>query len=141
MHAIRLHVGPAIEWGIAVAFLAATCAVGLLIVREFRTLRSPAPEIVTEPSPAVVPASVPPLAISVPALTVGEGVEIRIGDTINRVSDVIGKSGETGVQVTDRGRLGQRITRSYQRGGTRFIVVFEPFERQGVERVTAIYIQ
>jgi len=44
-------------------------------------------------------------------------------------------------QTLERGPIGTREIRSYQLGGTRFIMVFEPFERQGEPRVAAIYLQ
>jgi len=40
-----------------------------------------------------------------------------------------------------RGPLGAREIRSYQLAGTKFILVFEPFERRGEPRVAAIYLQ
>jgi hypothetical protein len=142
MHAVRLHLGVVFQWGIAVAFLAATFAVGLLILREFHSLRVPAPERVREPVPATASAPpVPPLAVSVTSLGVSQGTEIRIGDTIDRVSGLVGNAAETGKAVTEAGPLGPRLTRFYQVGSTRFTVVFEPFERHGVQRVTAIYVQ
>jgi hypothetical protein len=141
MHADRLHLGVVLQWGIAVAFLAATFVVGLLILREFHALRVPAPERVRDPVPAAAVApAVPALAVSVTSLGVGQGTEIRIGDTIDRVSGLIGK-GTAGTPATDAGPLGPRLTRFYEIGSTRFTVVFEPFERHGVERVTAIYVQ
>jgi hypothetical protein len=43
--------------------------------------------------------------------------------------------------VVDRGALGERLTRFYEYQGTRFLLVFEPFERRGALRVAAIYLQ
>ena len=40
----------------------------------------------------------------------------------------------------DRGSLGERLTRFYEYAGARFILVFEPFERNGEMRVAAIYL-
>ena len=36
--------------------------------------------------------------------------------------------------------LGERLTRFYEYSGSRFILVFEPFERNGEVRVAAIYL-
>ena len=35
--------------------------------------------------------------------------------------------------------LGERLTRFYEHAGTRFVLVFEPFERKGEPKVAAIY--
>ena len=43
-------------------------------------------------------------------------------------------------QEVDRGTLGERLTRFYEYAGSRFILVFEPFERNGEPRVAAIYL-
>jgi hypothetical protein len=56
------------------------------------------------------------------------------------VSAMVGRTGETGREEADRGRLGQRLTRFYEYAGFRFIVVFEPFERRGEPRASAIYL-
>jgi hypothetical protein len=141
MHAIRLRLHSFADWGIAAALLAATLTVGFLIVHEFRALGVPAPAPAREDRPTTLPAVVPSMAVSVPSLSLGEGVEIKIGDPQERVATLVGRAAEIGAPVVDRGRLGPRTTRFYQIGSTRFLVVFEPFERQGAPRVTAIYIQ
>ena len=38
------------------------------------------------------------------------------------------------------GVFGERLTRFYEYGGARFILVFEPFERNGEVRLAAIYL-
>ena len=43
--------------------------------------------------------------------------------------------------AVETGPLGARDVRSYELGGTRFILVAEPFERGGEPRVSAIYLQ
>ena len=56
------------------------------------------------------------------------------------VAQALGRSAEVGRQEIDRGQFGERLTRFYEYGGLRFILVFEPFERQGEPRVAAIYL-
>ena len=51
----------------------------------------------------------------------------------------LGRAAETGEERADVGPLGERVTRFYDYGGTRFALVFEPV--RGHPRVTAIYIQ
>ena len=52
----------------------------------------------------------------------------------------LGRAAESGRQEVDRGSLGERLTRFYEYAGSRFILVFEPFERNGEARVAAIYL-
>lgn len=135
MQAVRFT--SAFEWGVAAIFLFATLVVGSLIVRELRT--SP-PTSIAQPAASVQPAAVPARSISVPILMLFDGKEIRVGDTVDQVTSLLGTIGES-TQVVDRGALGDRLTRSYEHAGTRFVLVFEPFERRGAPRVAAIYIQ
>jgi hypothetical protein len=136
----RLRLAPVIEWLVAAAFLVATVAVGSLIVRE---LRSPAVRVApaaARPLVASIPAAVPPRAVSVPVLPFADGKEIRVGETFSAVASRLGRAAESGRQEVDRGALGERLTRFYEYAGASFIVVFEPFERNGEQRVAAIYL-
>ena len=56
------------------------------------------------------------------------------------VAAALGRAAELGRQEVDRGSLGERLTRFYEYGGTRFILVFEPFEPNGESKVAAIYL-
>ena len=139
MDTLRLRFESALEWGIAVAFLAATLAVASMI---FQDLRGPAVVRAAEApraDAAIVPA-VPAGSVSVPVLPFGDGKEIRVGDTATAVAARLGRAAESGREEADRGRLGQRLTRFYEYAGFRFIVVYEPFERNGEPRVGAIYL-
>src|SRR2546425_2881765 len=125
------------EWLTAAVLLVGTVLVGLLIVRELRV--APAAAGSTEPVSSAT--AVPADAVSVPTLMVGGAHEIKVGD---RAADALGhlRTSVTLVnQTLERGPIGTREIRSYQLGGTRFIMVFEPFERQGEPRVAAIYLQ
>jgi hypothetical protein len=133
--------GPILEWLVAAAFLAATVAVGSLIVRG---LSSPAPMRAAQPDARAplpsMPSSIPARAVSVPVLPFLDGKEIRVGDTASAVAARLGRAAESGRTEVDRGALGERLTRFYEYGGSRFILVFEPFERNGEPRVMAIYL-
>ena len=140
---VRSRFGGAVEWAIAVAFLAATVAVGSLIVREMRVTPAAgaagaATTALTPPAP--LPASVPERAVSIPTLPLADGADIKIGETLTMVSRRLGRAAESGRQEVDRGALGERLTRFYEHEGVRFILVFEPFERNGEPRVAAIYL-
>lgn len=134
------RLGPVVEWLIAAAFLCATVVVGSLIVRE---LRAPAPVRAAQPArPQVttIPSSIPARAVSVPVLPFLDGKEVRIGETATAIAARLGRAAESGRQEVDRGNLGERLTRFYEYGGSRFIIVFEPFERNGEPRVIGIYL-
>lgn len=134
------RLGPVVEWLIAAAFLCATVAVGALIVQE---LRAPAPVRAAQPARPLVtsiPSAIPARAVSVPVLPFLDGKEVRIGETATAVAARLGRAAESGRQEVDRGSLGERLTRFYEYGGSRFIIVFEPFERNGEPRVAAIYL-
>ena len=76
-----------------------------------------------------------------PVLLLLDGKAVRIGQSVDHVSRELGRSAEVGRQLSDRGALGERLTRFYEHNGTRFVLVFEPFERNGDLRVAGIYLQ
>ena len=137
---VRARLGSALEWLIAAAFLMATVAVATLIVRELRTAPRAAGSV-SEPASLSLPAGVPTRAISVPVLLLLDGKEVRVGQSVDHVSRALGRASEVGRQLADRGALGERLTRFYDHNGTRFVLVFEPFERNGALRVAGIYLQ
>ena len=136
----RFRLAPVFEWVVAALFLVATLAVGSMIMRQL----SPAPSLRSAPAArplvASIPAAVPPRAVSVPVLPFLDGKEIRIGETVSAVAARLGRAAKSGRQEVDRGSLGERLTRFYEYAGSRFILVFEPFERNGEVRVAAIYL-
>src|SRR5687767_11638413 len=144
MDALRLRtalrLGPVVEWLIAAAFLCATIAVGSLIVQGLRSPAPPRPSQAARPVVTSIPSAVPARAVSVPVLPFLDGKEIRVGETASTVASRLGRAAESGRQEVDRGNLGERLTRFYEYGGSRFIVVFEPFERNGEPRVIGIYL-
>lgn len=137
---VRVRLGSAFEWLVAAVFLVATLGVATLIVRELQVAPSRVAQAATEPV-AAVPAGVPARAISVPVLLLLDGHQIRVGDSARDVAQALGRDAEVGRQLADRGMLGERLTRFYEHGGTRFVLVFEPFERNGAPRVAGIYLQ
>jgi hypothetical protein len=137
----RIRLAPVFEWVVAALFLVATLAVASLILRELR----PGPSAGTSTPPArplvaSIPAAVPSRAVSVPVLPFVDGKEVRVGETFSSVALRLGRAAESGRQEIDRGSLGERLTRFYEYSGSRFILVFEPFERNGESRVAAIYL-
>ena len=144
MDALRLRtafrLGPVVEWLVAAAFLCATIAVASLIVRELRGPVQTRPTASPRPLVTSIPPAVPARAVSVEVLPFLDGKEIRVGETAAAVAARLGRAAESGRQDVDRGNLGERLTRFYEYGGTRFIVVFEPAERNGEPRVIGIYL-
>ena len=127
------------DWLIAAALLAATLMVGVLVVRELRVVpraSAGAPESVSANS-----ISVPSDAVSVPTLMLGAGNEIRVGDARGEALARLDAAVTLVKQAEEPGPLGAREIRAYQLAGTKFILVFEPFERRGAPRVAAIYLQ
>jgi hypothetical protein len=137
---ITHRLSAAAEWLVAALFLAATLGVTVMIVGELR----PDPTVRAAPSappPAAgVPPAVPAGAVSVPVLALGEGLELRIGESLGVISTRLGRAAESGRQEVDQGLLGERLTRFYEFQGTRFILVFEPSERRGEPKLIAIYL-
>lgn len=141
MDANRLRLGSASDWIVAAVFLIATVGVGMLIIREMTAIDRP---VVAQPpaiAPGVAPAGLPPLSIPVPSLKLPGAGELRLGDTLEKVSSMLGRQAETGVQAIEQGRLGTRMTRGYEYAKIRFTIVFEPFERNGEFRIAGIYVQ
>jgi hypothetical protein len=127
------------DWLIAAALLAATFLVGALVVRELRV--APRAVAATSEPVSATSVSVPSDAVSVPTLMLGSGNEIRVGDARGDALTRLGAAVALVKQVEERGPLGSREIRVYQLAGTKFILVFEPFERRGAPRVAAIYLQ
>ena len=139
---VRVRLGSALEWFVAALFLVATLAVAALIVREMRVAAPAAvAQAAPEPSTYAIPSAVPARAISVPVLLLLDGKQVKVGDTAETVASTLGRNAEVGRQLVDRGALGERLTRFYEHDGTRFVLVFEPFERNGSPRVAGIYLE
>jgi hypothetical protein len=136
----RIRLAAIFEWIVAAVFLLATLSVGSLILREMRPANVTRTAPAARPLVASIPAAVPERAVSVPMLPFLDGKEVRIGETFSAVASRLGRAAESGRQEVDRGSLGERLTRFYEYAGSRFILVFEPFERNGEARVAAIYL-
>src|SRR4029453_13010134 len=102
-----------------------------MILRELRPIRTSDTAPAARPLVASIPPAVPARAVSVPVLPFLDGKEIRVGETQSAVAARLGRAAEIGRQEIDRGSLGERLTRFYEYSGSRFILVFEPFDRHG----------
>ncbi len=137
----RFRLAPVFEWVVAALFLCRDAC------RRLDDCARAAPDPVlprcgpaARPIVVSIPPAVPSRAVSVPVLPFLDGKEIRIGETVSAVAARLGRAAESGRQEIDRGSLGERLTRFYEYAGSRFILVFEPFERNGEVRVAAIYL-
>ena len=143
MATTRVRVESVLEWVLAAAFILVALAVGSLVVREFRTV-SAVTSIIAREAPALAaaaPAAVPPRAVSVPVLLLPDGNAVRVGETLSDVAARLGRQAEAGAQAVERAPHGERLTRFYEHAGSRFVLVFEPFERGAEPKVAAIYLQ
>lgn len=116
--------------------------VSMLLIREVRVV----PRVFSG-AVSAVPASlsaislVPPDAVSVPTLLISADREIQVGDSAADAVASLANIASVTAEVSDRGPLGPRTVRSYRSATTRFTVVCEPFERNGDQRVAAIYLR
>ncbi len=138
MHASRIRTSYAGEWVMAAAFLIATFAVGSLIVRELRMVPL-ALAGARDTAPAATSA-VPPDAVLVPSLVLGQGRELVVGAPAAELAG-LDPAALLVKTIVETGPLGTREIRWYDLAGTKFIVVLEPFERKGTPRVAGIYMQ
>lgn len=143
METTRARFGSALEWIVAAAFIAAASVIGSVVLRELRTVNATMPVIAHEAVSAasLVPAGVPSRAVSVPVLLLSDGKEVRVGETVAAIAARLGRNAEIGKQTVEQSRFGERLTRFYEHRGTRFVLVFEPFEESGEPKVAAIYLQ
>ena len=141
MKAPRVRFESFIEWAVAAAVIVALLAAGSVAVREVRSVNAVTPVIAREAPDAPVPAGVPSRAVSVPVLLLADGKAIRVGDSLSAIALRLGRQAEVGTQSVDRAPNGERLARFYEHAGTRFVLVFEPFQRDGEPRIAAIYLQ
>ena len=141
MDATRARFGSLLEWILAAVCIVAILAIGSIAVREFRSVAAVTPVIAHEAALPDPPAAVPSRAISVPMLLLANGVELRVGDPAAEVVRRLGRQAEVAAPSIDRSAAGERVTRFYEQGGTRFVVVLEPFADDAQVRVAGIYLQ
>jgi hypothetical protein len=133
MDGARTRLGSALEWIVAAA------ALGILLL----ALSSIGWLFGGDGAPGggtPLPPGVPPGALSVPSLMLVDGKEVRVGDSVAVVADLLGRHAESGRQEIDRRAPGERLTRYYEYRGTRFILVFGPVRTEATSRVAAIYL-
>ena len=142
MQATRRRFVSFLEWLVAAAVVAALAAIGSIVAREIRTVNAVTPVIAGENLPDAPPAAGGPLrAVSVPMLLLSDGRAIRVGERLDSVAARLTNASEIRAEVAEAVPAGERVTRFYEYGGARFVLVFEPFEPKGEPRIAAIYLQ
>jgi hypothetical protein len=138
---IRFRFTPIVEWAAATAAIVGVVALGAFARREAHSVTPVTPVIAREaPTPLIAsPAAIPPGAVSVPILVLNDGRAFRIGEPASEVLARLGRNAQTGAPSVERAPYGERETRTYNHGGIRFQLVFEPFDQGAEPRLAAIY--
>jgi hypothetical protein len=140
MIATGARVSSLLEWLTALACVIALGAIGSVLVRDVRSVSALTPVIAHEEAIPDPPAAVPARSVSVPLLLLGDGSELRVGDSAAQLSARLGPEAEVASPASDRTSSGERVTRFYVQGGQRFVVVLEPLGGDGQVRIAAIYL-
>jgi len=142
MEATRVRFGSVLEWVLAAAVIAAALVAGSIVFQEFRSVRAVMPVIAGEAGIFYdPPAGIPPRAVSVPLLLLGNGQEVRIGDRASEVAARLGSAAKLISESVERTEVRERLTRFYIEVGVQFAVVYEAIERTAEPRVAAIYLR
>jgi hypothetical protein len=142
MQATRMRFVSFLEWLVAAVVVAGLAALASIVAREIRTVNAVTPVIAGENLPDAPPAAGGPLrAVSVPMLLLSDGIAIRVGERLDSVAARLTNASEIRPEVAEPSPVGERLTRFYEYGGSRFVLVFEPFEPNGEPRIAAIYLQ
>jgi hypothetical protein len=139
MKTTRVRVGSVVEWGIAAACIVAAFSLGAVALQEVRTIRAITPVMAGERVPIEVPPGIPSGSTAVPMLVLRGGTRLDVGE---RAADAAGKVNgwQVGADTIEHSATGDRVTRSYDDGNERFLLVIEP--GGGSEpQVAAIYLQ
>jgi hypothetical protein len=144
MWVTRARLGSALEWALAAGCILALAALVSLVAGELRNVRSLTAVLADEGSAlpsAELPATIPAGAVSVPLLLLSNGSQLQIGQTASDIAARISAAWQIGADAFERTARGARVTRSYDDGARRFLLVFDRAESAGEDRVAAIYLQ
>ena len=133
----RVRIGSLFEW--LAAALGVIGLIWLLSVPVQRVL-GPRVEAALVDTPAALPPGVTPGASSVPVILLLDGREIRNGDLMTRLTQILPDRYMSAPILRSTTDVGERQTRTYVVDGTRFYVVCERRDRGGPLRVTGIYL-
>src|SRR5687767_2704307 len=109
MGATRVRFVSIIEWVLAALIIAAALAAGSIAYREIRTVRAVMPVIASEANLFDdAPAGIPPRAVSVPLLLLGNGQEVKIGDRASEVAARLGSAAKLISESVERSAVRER---------------------------------
>lgn len=132
-----LRVGSFFEW--LVAAIAVSALIWVLSVPVQRLI-GPRVDAALVDVPTGLPPGVPAGATSVPIMMLLDGREIRTGDLHTRLNALLPEKLADGPAHVSTGEFGDRHTRAYTVGGTRFYVVCERLEKSGPMRIAGVYL-
>ena len=141
MEATRLRFGSMLEWVFAAAFVAGLVALASALLAGVPKVRSVLPIVSGAVPEHETPAAVPPGAVSIPLLHLGQGREVRLGDRLSEVAARLGAASRSAVESLERTASHEDITRFYEYAGTKFVLVFEALEKNAEPHVAAIYLR
>jgi len=145
MEVTRARFGSLLEWALAAVCAMAIAGLGSFVIEALRTPRGlvrvnvEAAEVGATPAPDP-PAAVPPRAVSVPLILLNDGTELRVGEREATIAAKLTRAWQTGVDALERTTTGNRITRAYDDGFRRFLLVFDPPQDATELRLSAIYL-
>ena len=139
MLAARAKVSFVGDFVMAAALLVATGLVVLLMVREFSAQPARSGTDTSSLAETASP-TVPPDAVAVPSLALGDGFELAVGASADTIA-LVDRAAIRIATAVEAGPTGNRQIMSYDLGGTRFIVAVEPFEVNGAARISGIYLR
>jgi len=143
----RARFGSLLEWAVAALCALALAAGGSFAVHHLGSAPGPvvpvaAEEVLDVPlTTAYPPASVPSKAVSVPLVVLSTGSELRLGEMESVAAGKLKPAWRVGGDVLERGAAGNRITRTYDDSGHRFILVLEPPTGGAERRISALYVR
>jgi hypothetical protein len=124
-----------LEWLGAAAILAGVVWLGAGRLRQWAGPGAAGPSEVQSTGAAGIPAD----ATEVALLVLLDGTEIKVGDPAAPLAGAL-EAHATGPARVERGEAGQRTTRAYRHGTTRFFLVSAPTEPGGTPRIVGIYL-
>jgi hypothetical protein len=142
----RARFGSLVEWAVAGACALGLLAAAALVYQGLRStsraiVRVSAEEVTTAGIPLMdPPAIVPSRAVSVPFVILGNGIEVRVGERESSIGAKVKAAWQVGADALERTAGGHRLTRVYDDGLRRFLLVFDPAKEQAELRVSAIYV-
>ncbi len=146
MEVTRARVGSLVEWAVAGACALGLLAAAALLYQGLRStsraiVRVSAEEVTTAGIPMLdPPAIVPSRSVSVPFVILGDGSEVRVGERESSIRAKLKAAWQVGTDALERTVGGHRLTRVYDDGIRRFLLVFDPPAERSELRVSAIYL-